>query len=121
MESQDVIQHAKRSANRIVATNAHFEGVQAELVDFPALQVGPRRAFYQRAKEARGYYIKDILLAIINAFIAYIEAGLQAEVSPERRAQLDVVSDFLEQSRVLLETKGVHPAAPAVLIGAARR
>jgi hypothetical protein len=85
------------------------------------LQVGPRRAFYQRAKEARGYYIKDILLAIINSLIAHIEAGLQAEVSPERRAQLDVVSDFLEQSRVLLETKGVHPAAPAVLIGAARR
>ncbi len=37
MESQDVIQYAKRIANRIVATNAHFEGVQAELVDFLAL------------------------------------------------------------------------------------
>jgi hypothetical protein len=39
-------------------------------------------------------------------------------VSPERRAQLDVVSDFLDQAHELLETEKVHPAAPAVLIGA---
>ena len=30
----------------------------------------------------------------------------------------DVVSDFLEQAQVLLESKTVHPASPAVLIGA---
>jgi hypothetical protein len=28
------------------------------------------------------------------------------------------VSDFLDQANILLETKGVHPAAPCVLIGA---
>jgi len=31
---------------------------------------------------------------------------------------LDVVSDFLEQAQRLLEATNVHPAAPAVLIGA---
>jgi len=52
------------------------------------------------------------------SFREYIEAGLHGGVSPERKAQLDVVSDFLGMAQQLLETKNVHPAAPAVLIGA---
>ena len=40
-------------------------------------------------------------------------------MSIERKAQLAVVSDFLEQAQVLLNSKNVHPAAPAVIIGAA--
>jgi hypothetical protein len=47
-----------------------------------------------------------------------VEAGLNTDISPERKAQLDVVSDLLEQANNLLDSKQVHPAAPAVLIGA---
>ena len=32
---------------------------------------------------------------------------------------MDVVSDFLEQAQQLLDTKGIHPAAPVVIVGAA--
>jgi hypothetical protein len=38
--------------------------------------------------------------------------------SPERRAQLDVVSDILGQANLLLEDDRYHPAAAAILIGA---
>ena len=58
------------------------------------------------------------MVSTLNAFIEYVEAGLHEGISPERRGQLDIVSDFLEQANTLLETKGIHPAAPAVLIGA---
>jgi len=37
-------------------------------------------------------------------------------VSIERKAQIDVVSDFLEQAEGLLHSKDVHPGAPAVII-----
>lgn len=54
----------------------------------------------------------------LENFRSYVEAELRGEVTPARRAQLDVVSDFLEQARTLLEAKVVHPAAPIVLVGA---
>jgi len=57
--------------------------------------------------------------AVLTSFRAYVEAGLHAEISPERKAQIDVVSDFLDQAQRLLETKGIHPATPVVLVGAA--
>ncbi len=39
-------------------------------------------------------------------------------ISIERRAQIDVVSDFLSQATSLLDTNNIHPAASVVIIGA---
>jgi hypothetical protein len=47
-----------------------------------------------------------------------VEAGLKADISPERQAQLDVVSDFLEQAYRFISDRKVHPAIPATVIGA---
>lgn len=55
---------------------------------------------------------------ILNAFIRYVENGLLGGRSIVRKAQLEVVSDFLAQAQSLLITKEIHPAAAAVLIGA---
>jgi len=55
----------------------------------------------------------------INALIRYLENGLHRSISPERQAQIDVVSDFLDQANSLLKDKKIHPAAPIVIIGAA--
>jgi hypothetical protein len=63
--------------------------------------------------------VAQVISDVLHAFRGYVEAGLHAQIPPERQAQLDVVSDFLDQAHQLLEAKGVHPAAPAVLIGAA--
>ena len=48
-----------------------------------------------------------------------MENDLLEGISIERKAQIDVVSDFLDQANSLLNSKDVHPAAPAVIIGAA--
>ena len=55
---------------------------------------------------------------ILQSYLEYVQSGLSEGVSPERKAQIDVVSDFLEMAHLLLDSKDVHPAAPAVLIGA---
>ena len=54
----------------------------------------------------------------LDSFTEYLQAGLSAGESPERRAQLDVVSDLLGQANSLLDDNRYHPAAAAILIGA---
>lgn len=54
----------------------------------------------------------------INALARYLDHGLHRTISPERQAQIDVVSDFLDQANSLLQDKKIHPVAPAVIIGA---
>lgn len=61
---------------------------------------------------------QETLSATLDGFHAYLKNGLLGEVSPEQQARTDVVSDFLDMAQNLLESKDVHPAAPAVLIGA---
>jgi hypothetical protein len=97
---------------------AHLQGAQAQICDFLSQFAGPNSAFLHLARNAAGTRMGAPLSAALENFRAYVEAGLAGAITPERRAQLDVVSDFLELSQSLLETKGVHPAAPIVLIGA---
>lgn len=54
----------------------------------------------------------------MGSFIKFFESGLISEISYEREIQIETVSDYLEQANELLKDKKVHPAAPAVLIGA---
>jgi hypothetical protein len=63
-------------------------------------------------------YNARVIAEVLSSFIAHLEAGLVSGISPKRQAELDVVSDFLAQAHQLLESSKVHPAAPAVLIGA---
>lgn len=63
-------------------------------------------------------HFKTITAKTLSAFGQFIRAGLAEEISPTRKAQLDVVTDLLDQANSLLEDKKVHPAAPAVLIRA---
>lgn len=97
-------------------------GVHAEISEFLRNYAGVDSSFYasiQANGPNRGFdHAAYSANQILNSFLQYVEAGLHEGVSPERRAQLDVVSDFLEMANSLLEAKGVHPAAPAVLIGA---
>ena len=97
-------------------------GAYAQASEFLRTYGGSKNSFYatlQSFSPGAGHsYIITQVEDTLSAFLAYLEAGLAEEISPERRAQLDVVSDFLEQAQILLGAKGVHPAGPAVLIGA---
>lgn len=62
--------------------------------------------------------IKKELDEILWALRVYVEDDLHREISIQREIQIDTVSDYLDQAETLLNDKNVHPAAPAVLIGA---
>ena len=94
----------------------------AEAKEFLRVYGGERSAFYKQLAAVNQNWpsesIKKKVIEVLTAFMRYAENGLLEGVSIQRKAQLDVVSDFLSQAERLLSTKGVHPAAPTVLIGA---
>jgi hypothetical protein len=83
---------------------------------------GEKSAFYRTLQEIdhkwSNDYIARFVREALDGFIRYVENGLLESVSIQRQARIDVVSDILEQAQILLDTKDVHPAAPAVLTGA---
>ena len=108
-------QYAKRDQD-----GDYGEAAQAQVCEFLRMYAGPRNAFLKQAEAARGYpvYLVTTLDSILQSFTEYLQAGLAAGESPERRAQLDVVSDLLGQANSLLEDNRYHPAAAAIIIGA---
>ncbi len=126
MDSKELIEHTKRLVSVIdKAGEGHHQinGAMAQVEEFLKRYAGGNSSFLVSVKNLyRGdwspKYKALSMKSTLDSFIEYIEAGLLNEISPERKAQLDVVSDFLEQAYNLLQTKGIHPAAPAVIIGA---
>jgi len=121
MEATALVTHIARLKSLVqssVGNWSSLKGVQAQIIEFLVEFAGPKSAFTTMAINAQGTTLHNTLLSALENFQSYVEAGLLDEITPARRAQLDVVSDFLEQAHVLLEGKAVHPAAPIVLVGA---
>ena len=123
MDSATLIAHADRLKQVVRTAGLNWptlRGAQAQVLEFLTLAGGKNSSFLLLAKGLTGdaARISEGLVATLDSLKSYAEAGLLQEVSPERKAQLDVVSDFLEQAHALLNSKGVHPAAPIVLVGA---
>ena len=120
------MQHARRLAKAVSNANgaAEVAAQRAQASEFLRRFGGPDNSFWKTIAKAGGigrYSAGNEAAVIMNtllAFAAYVQSGLAEGISPTRKAQLDVVSDLLEQSNCLLEDTKVHPAAPAVLIGA---
>jgi len=96
------------------------QAAKAQVCEFLHQYAGPKSAFLKQAEEADGYdrYMIATLTAILASFIEFLSAGLSSGLSPERQAQIDVVSDILGQAQAMLENTLYHPAGAAVLIGA---
>ncbi len=141
MDNQAVILHARRIINeakrslepierhkegsRIIGTTdpnqnpvSHF----VEALEFLRLYAGERSAFYKTLASHKyggnNYRLVTEIEASLKGFVRFIENGLLDGLAIERKAQIDVVSDFLSQAQELLNSKGVHPAAPAMIVGA---
>lgn len=123
MEEPELLGHIdrlKRTADDARHDYASLRGAQAQITEFLREFAGAKSSFLAAAQAAGGGsdHWSNTLIAVLDAFRGHIAAGLYGAISPTRRVQLDVVSDFLEQAHTLLETRGVHPAAPIVLVGA---
>jgi hypothetical protein len=132
MKRDEVLAHAERYHQQMAQlaqgvrasgglhSSIRAHGSKAEVCEFLSRYAGPRSAFFREASNLRGIdeYQFEGLASILASFIAFIKAGLAEGISPERQAQLDVVSDFLDIAHRLLEDKLTHPAAAAMLVGA---
>jgi hypothetical protein len=120
-DSAKVIAQASRIIQQVQSETIQA-GALAEAVDLTRVFGGANSAFHRAlAKVSPGAarsFIEGRVTSVLEGFIRHIENGLVDEVSIERQARVDVVSDFLEQAQRLLETKDIHPGAAAVLIGA---
>lgn len=118
MNQQELVKAAEDILSKVRQPHDYWAGMKAEVCEFLRLYAGPKTSFFEIAEKAGGTGIQKHLATTMESYISFVKAGLYSEISPERKAQLDVVSDFLEQAQTLLENNKVHPAAPAVLIGA---
>ncbi len=122
MNPDDLVKQAKRIIEK-GKTSLEAAGLLAEATDFLRVYAGEKSAFFINLRDInRGVPDRKIIVYIsdmLEGFIRYVENGLIEGVSIERKAQIDVVSDFLSQANTLLDSKDVHPAAPTVIIGAA--
>lgn len=122
MTSDELIANARGLIEHL-KTVRDGNAAQAMVCEFFRQYAGPRSSFLESASgfDPRMFgpdYWKRRLPQTLEAFIAYVKRGLLEAIPPERRAQLDVVSDILDQAQALLDDAKVHPAAAAVLIGA---
>ena len=117
MDTQEITRQAEAMRTRILQHTIAV-GAMAEVCEFLRIYTGPKSAFLKQAAGSKHPHLLVKLDFILRSFTEYLQAGLSVGESPERRAQLDVVSDLLGQANSLLEDKRYHPAAAAILVGA---
>ena len=110
-------------ANRISGTvKTDLHGAMAEAKEFLKTYGGENNAFLNSLNDIRGGASYDYTISkiesVLKSFIQYIENDLLRSISLQREIQIETVSDYLEQAETLLNNNSVHPAAPAVIIGA---
>ncbi len=123
MDTEKVVKQARRILKGM--DNDHRRGA-FEAQELIRIYAGESSSFYKniaKVAEKLGSMNGDISYyasarQILEGFVDSLENGLFEDVSIERKAQIDVVSDFLSQAQTMLETKKIHPAAAATIIGA---
>ena len=121
MDKEKLINNARKIIENAKNSNG-VGGTVAEATEFLRKYAGENSYFLEPLlkfgfKTHDSHAVRHITSSL-EAFIRHVENDLHNEFSLERKAQIDVVSDFLEQAHLLLITKGVHPAAPTVITGA---
>lgn len=120
METEQLVREATR-----IRDEARTKGALGALVEARELTRtygGVSNSFYALLQQVDQKWSPDRIardvVQALDGFIRFVSAGLVQGISVERQAQIDVVSDILEQAQTLLESRDTHPAASAVLIGA---
>ncbi len=102
MNREELIAHTKRLIQKAQST---MNAVYPEVGEFLRVYGGPKNAFLESFEQKQPWYLDNpagAIVPILESFLDYLEAGLYAGISPERRAQLDVVSDLLDMANTLL-------------------
>jgi hypothetical protein len=108
MDHAELIQQIKQLMDKTRNPDTII-GVHAEVSEFLRTYAGANSSFYesiQANSPGRGYnHAAESAYLILKSFLHYVDAGLHQGISPERRTQLDVVSDFLEMANTFFKLK----------------
>lgn len=119
MDKEELIRHARRISNEL---NSDLHGSIAQAKEFLDNYAGPNNSFLKSIQEisqtANRSFAHQKTKSVLESFVKYVENDLLRSISLEREIQIETISDYLEQAESLLNNKKVHPAAPAVIIGA---
>ena len=119
MTKEEIIEHSERIIE-ITKHNSHGGLVQAR--EFLRVYAGEDTSFFKTLSQinstASDAFKFNRVHGVLSSFIEFVKSGLLRSISLEREIQIETVSDYLEQADDLLKDKNVHPAAPAVIIGA---
>ena len=119
MNKEEII----RQTDRLIqsAQNNGF-GNLAQTKEFLKTYAGEGNQFLKMLEfvrpNASSSFMSDKVKVVLSSFREYVQNDLLRSISLEREIQIETVSDYLEQAESLLKDKKVHPAAPAVIIGA---
>lgn len=119
MTKEELIKHSERIIEE-AQNNSHGGLTQAK--EFLRVYAGEKTAFFKTLSQIVNTASPGIkthrVSQVLSSFIEFIENDLLRSISLEREVQIETVSDYLAQADSLLKDKKVHPAAPAVIIGA---
>ena len=119
MTKEDLIKNAER-IKKTSDKNPHGGLVEAR--EFLRIYAGEDSSFYKTLAQLKSSAYDSSKTSRVNGvlttFVDFVNNDLLRSISLEREIQIDTVSDYLEQAEKLLNDKKVHPAAPAVIIGA---
>jgi len=107
----------------ILEDHAASQGYFTEAAEFLRVYAREKSTFITNLKRCldgrhNGEFLGKLASECLAGFVRYLQAGLHEVITPSRQAQIDKVSDLLDQAGILFEQQRVYPAAPAVLIGA---
>ena len=119
MTKQELISQTERI---IQLTNNNAQGGLAQAKQFLKSYAGDDNFFLDSLKDVNLEPYLDTwrhaIIPVLESFKEYVANDLLRSISLEREIQIETVSDYLGQAESLLNDTKVHPAAPAVLIGA---
>jgi hypothetical protein len=127
MKTEELIQHINRLLDgaRTIDPMAvgPIEGIWTESVQFLRDYGGRNNKFIETLEKADpfkkdGREVRSIITHVLQNFRDYIMNNLLQGLSPERQAQINVVSDILELANNLIKDNDINPAAPTMIIGA---
>ena len=125
MDTKELLAHIDRYIEKVAAVqpNGIFPLTKA-ISEFLRRFAGEKSSFFlgMGEIEKKTYASLDAkrghMHGILEQYRDFVGDGMHETITPERKAKIDVVSDFLGQADTLLSTKGVHPVCAAVLVGA---
>lgn len=119
MNKEELINYAQK----LKSSQDSGPALLSQATEFLRIYAGEKSTFYRKLEPVIAWTnesaLKPMVTKILDGFVKFLESGISEGISIQRQAQIDVVSDFLDQARLLLSDKRVHPAAPTVIIGAA--